>query len=66
MATVLGGELFFAIYLGIVGVVFAMGDPQTKAEGKIRAATLAFCGILSVVMILWLAAQVLVAVAEFR
>ena len=64
MATELGSELFFAIYLGIVGVVFAMGEPQTGTEGRIRAATLAFCGILAVVMILWLAVQIIEALAK--
>ena len=66
METVFGAELFFAIYLGMVGVVFAMGEPVSKTEARVRSATLAFCAILAVVMVLWLAAQVLVAVMELR
>lgn len=64
METVFGAELFFAIYLGIVGVVFAMGEPKTGTEGKIRAVTLAFCGILAVCMIMWIAVQIIGAVAR--
>lgn len=62
MESVFGAELFFAIYLGLVGVVFAMGEPKSETEGKVRTMTLVFCAILAVVMILWLAAQVLSAV----
>ena len=64
MATELGSELFFAIYLGIVGVVFAMGEPKTGTEGRIRAATLAFCGILAVCMIVWIAVQIIEGLAR--
>ena len=64
MQTVLGGELFFAMYLGMVGVVFAMGEPASKTEVRVRNATLAFCAILAVVMILWLAAQILSVILE--
>lgn len=62
METELGAELFFAIYLGLVGVVFAMGEPQSKNEARVRSITLAFCAILAVVMILWLAVRVIAAV----
>jgi hypothetical protein len=64
MGTELGSELFFAIYLGLVGVIFAMGEPQSTTEAKWRNATLAFCGILAVVMIMWLAIQIIAALAH--
>ncbi len=64
METELGAELFFAIYLGLVGVVFAMGPPETKNEQRWRSVTLVFCAILAVVMIMWLAINVIVAVAH--
>ena len=51
--------IFFAIYLGIVGVVFAMGEPQSNREAKVRAVTLVFCAILAVVMIMWVVLGVL-------
>jgi hypothetical protein len=60
----LGSELFFAIYLGLVGVLFAMGPAETKSEARWRSLTLAFCAILAVVMILWLAVRVIAAVAH--
>ncbi len=66
METVFGAELFFAIYLGLVGVVFAMGEPKSGSQAKVRTMTLVFCAILAVVMILWLAAQVLTAVLGIR
>lgn len=55
MSTELGAELFFALFLGLVGVVFAVGTPESKSEAKWRSATLAFCGILALLMICWLA-----------
>jgi hypothetical protein len=58
----LGAELFFAIYLGLVGVLFAMGPPETKNEARWRSVTLVFCAILAVVMIMWLAVRVIAAV----
>ncbi len=64
MSDELGAELFFAIYLGLVGVLFAMGPPETKNEQRWRSTTLAFCAILAVVMILWLALRVIAAVAH--
>jgi hypothetical protein len=51
--------IFFAIYLGIVGVVFAMGEPQDRRESRIRAVTLVFCAVLAVVMIMWVVLGVL-------
>jgi hypothetical protein len=64
MGSELGPELFFAIYLGLVGVLFAMGPPETKSEARWRSVTLAFCAILAVVMIMWLAVRVIAAVAH--
>jgi hypothetical protein len=64
MGTELGSELFFAIYLGLVGVLFAMGPPENKSEARWRSVTLAFCAILAVVMIMWLAINVIAAVAH--
>ncbi len=66
METELGAELFFAIYLGLVGVVFAMGPPETKSEQRWRSVTLAFCAILAVVMIMWLAVRLIAAVAHLN
>lgn len=66
MGTELGSELFFAIYLGLVGVVFAMGPPETKSEARWRSVTLAFCAILAVVMICWLALNLLTAIAHLN
>lgn len=66
METVFGAELFFAVYLGLVGVVFAMGEPKSDTETRVRIMTLVFCAILAVVMILWLVAQVLSALAGLR
>jgi len=60
----LGPELFFAIYLGLVGVVFAVGPPESKSEARWRSVTLAFCGILAIVMTFWLAINVIAAVAH--
>lgn len=66
MGTELGAELFFAIYLGIVGVVFAVGEPESKTEAKWRSATLAFCGILAILMLCWLALNIISAVAHLN
>jgi hypothetical protein len=66
VSTELGAELFFAIYLGIVGVVFAVGPPESKSEARWRSLTLAFCGILAVLMICWLALNVISAVAHLN
>ena len=60
----LSSELFFAIYLGLVGVVFAMGPPENKNEQRWRSVTLAFCGILAIVMICWLAVRLIAIVAH--
>jgi hypothetical protein len=62
----LGAELFFAIYLGIVGVVFAVGPPESKSEARWRSLTLAFCGILAVCMLCWLAINIISAVAHLN
>jgi hypothetical protein len=59
MSEELGSELFFAIYLGLVGVVFAMGPPENATETRWRSVTLIFCAILAVVMICWLALRVI-------
>ena len=64
MQSELGAELFFGIYLGLVGVLFAMGPAENKSEARWRSVTLAFCAILAVVMILWLAVRVIAAVAH--
>jgi len=53
------GAIFVAVYLGVVGVVFAMGEPQSNGEKRIRIVTLVFCAVLSVVMILWLVVAIL-------
>ena len=60
----IGAELFFAIYLGLVGVVFAMGPPENKNEARWRSVTLMFCAVLAIVMICWLAINVIAAVAH--
>ena len=64
MSDELGAELFFAIYLGLVGVLFAMGPPETKNEQRWRSVTLVFCAVLAVVMIMWLVVRVIAAVAH--
>ena len=64
MGEELGAELFFAIYLGLVGVAFAVGTPESKTEAKWRSVTMAFCAILAVCMICWLAVRVIVAVVS--
>jgi hypothetical protein len=61
MGEELGAELFFAIYLGLVGVVFAMGPPENASETRWRSVTLVFCAVLAVVMICWLALRVIAA-----
>jgi hypothetical protein len=64
MNTELGAELFFAIYLGMVGVVFAMGPPENKSEQRWRSVTLAFCAILAIIMIMWVAVRLIAAIAH--
>jgi hypothetical protein len=64
MSEELGAELFFAIYLGLVGVVFAMGPAEDRTETRWRHVTLVFCAILAVVMICWLALRVIAAVVH--
>lgn len=64
MSGELGSELFFAIYLGLVGVIFAMGPAESKSEARWRSVTLAFCAILAIVMIMWLVVRVIAAVAH--
>jgi uncharacterized membrane protein len=59
----LDAALFFAVYLGMVGVVFAMGEPQDRTEKRWRHVTLIFCAILAIVMIMWLVVAVLGKVA---
>lgn len=46
--------LFFTIYVGIVGTVFALGEPRRHSE--IMARTIAFwmCGITGVLLMIWL------------
>jgi hypothetical protein len=46
--------LFVALYLGVVGTVFALGEPRNSVETYLRAGALFFCAIIAVIMILWL------------
>jgi hypothetical protein len=51
---VLDGAIFVALFLGIVGTVFAMGEAQDPREAKFRHATLYFCAVMAFVMMIWL------------
>jgi hypothetical protein len=64
MGDELGAELFCAIYLGMLGVVFAMGPAETKSEARWRSVTLMFCAVLAIVMIMWVVVRVLAAIAH--
>jgi hypothetical protein len=46
--------LFVALFLGVTGTLYAMGEPQSKTEMRLRLGTLIMCAIISVIMALWL------------
>jgi hypothetical protein len=51
--------LFVALFLGVTGTVYAMGEPQTKTETRLRLVTLILCAVIAVVMVFWLVTTVL-------
>ncbi len=52
--------LFIAIYVGVVGIVYAVGEPQTKGEAMGRAIALWMCAVAGVLLIIWLAVAILI------
>jgi hypothetical protein len=56
---VLDPAMFVALYLGVVATVFALGDPISKLETRVRAATLIFCALIAVIMVAWLLTAIL-------
>lgn len=54
--------LFVALYLGVVATVFALGEPRTTMESRVRAGTLIMCAVITVVMVVWLVVGILVRV----
>lgn len=51
--------LFIAIYVAVVGTVYAMGEPRTKGEAMGRLITLWICAVAGVVLIVWLTVALL-------
>lgn len=54
--------LFVALYLGVVATVFALGEPISKLESRLRAGTLIMCAVITIVMVVWLVVGILVRV----
>jgi hypothetical protein len=46
--------LFIAIYVGVVGTVFALGDPRKDSEVMARTVAFWMCGITGVLLMVWL------------
>lgn len=46
--------LFVALFLGVVGTVYAMGEPLTKGEMRLRMGTLIICAVIALIMAFWL------------
>lgn len=56
---ILDPAFFVALYLGVVATVFALGEPISKLEIRVRAFTLVLCAVIAVIMVIWLSAGVL-------
>jgi hypothetical protein len=51
--------LFVALFLGVTATVYAMGEPLTKTEIRLRLVTLVLCAVIAVIMCLWLIVGIL-------
>jgi len=51
--------LFVALFLGVTATVYAMDEPLTKTEMRLRLATLVMCAIIAVIMCGWLMVAIL-------
>lgn len=54
----LDSALFVALFAGIVGTVFAMGEPESVRERAWRIRVLVICGVISVIMVMWLIVRI--------
>jgi hypothetical protein len=46
--------LYIAIYVGVVGTVFALGEPRRHSEVMARTVAFWMCGITGVLLMIWL------------
>jgi len=51
--------LFVALFLGVTATVYAMGEPLSRTEMRLRLITLILCAVIAVVMAFWLVVGIL-------
>jgi hypothetical protein len=53
---------FITVYVSLIATIYGIGEPRTKAEAMGRAIGLWTCGILGIMLVIWLFSALLIRV----